>query len=62
VKTIHARQRHLYAADPAIPANHRGERLCLCGLNESNDRHELPPSPPGAREHDAAVLGEKEGA
>jgi len=59
--TIHTRRHHPYIADPAIPADQWGHQPCLCGAAKTNHRHQLPPSPLGAREHDAAILGERDG-
>lgn len=55
--TIRVRQRHVYVPDPALPADHRGDQPCLCGAAKSNERHELPPTPPDAKRAEARRYG-----
>lgn len=44
---------HVYAEDPEIPYDHRGEGRCWCGRPKRNDQHKLPPAPREQREHEA---------
>jgi hypothetical protein len=44
---------HLYAEDPAVPADHRGDGRCTCGLPRVNKVHSLPSAPPEQRQHRA---------
>lgn len=36
---------HVYAADPNLPPDHRGDGRCTCGLPKANATHTLPPAP-----------------
>lgn len=54
------RARHVYTADPQVPADHRGEVPCVCGAAKRSDLHDLPETTPEARDRDASILGEKE--
>lgn len=40
---------HLYTEDPDMPADHRGEGRCTCGLPKANAAHNLPPAPDAQR-------------
>lgn len=59
-RTATPRARHLYARDPNVPADHRGEGYCVCGLPYRSDVHDLPTTNPDAVRLDARRLGEKE--
>lgn len=52
---------HAYVADPAMPADHRGDRPCLCGVAKGNERHDLPQQPAEVTEAEARRLGERDG-
>lgn len=58
--TARERQRHPYTADPDVPADHRGQPYCRCGLRRDSAVHDLPPVDPAVREAEAARLGERE--
>lgn len=49
---------HLYRADPDLPADYRGQQVCVCGLAETNRIHALPDTDDAA-EMDRRRLGEK---
>ncbi len=40
--------------------DHKGRRYCCCGRVETHQIHQLPATPVAAREHDNAVLGERD--
>lgn len=51
---------HLYAEDPDLPPDHRGDGRCLCGRPKRNAEHDLPPVTAEQREMEARRLGERE--
>lgn len=58
--TQRRRARHVYTADPDVPADHRGDVPCVCGAARRSDLHDLPPVDPAVAEAEARRLGETE--
>lgn len=49
---------HVFEADWALPADHKGRRPCTCGLPEGNTVHQVPATPVEVAQVEARKLGE----
>jgi hypothetical protein len=52
--------KHLYQADPELPADHRGQQRCRCGRPKNNAVHELPDVPAEVTAQERRRTGERD--